>query len=224
MVFVVIKKPGRQRHAACKAIETLSEAKDVDPSAWPVFLERLTRFVEARVPSRWRDDVVGEILLKLVQHRQKLAATRNPLAWITRLAANAVTDHHRRRASEQRAMVAFAFDGWLSDGLDEKPSDITSASDDLASCVLPFIKQLPKPYQDALILVEIEGHSQKAAAAKLGLSVSGMKSRVQRGRRKLKEAILQCCAVELDRRGEIIEYHPRGASSTKPCCHRAPCL
>lgn len=138
----------------------MPDAKDIDPSVWPVFLERLTRFVDARVPSGGRDDVVGEILLKLIQHRQKLAATRNPFAWITRVAANAVADHHRRRASEQRAMVAYASDASLSDDLGEKQSDITSASDDLAGCVLPFIERLPRPYQDALTLVDIEGLPQ----------------------------------------------------------------
>lgn len=218
----MIKRPERQIHAAREVIETLPDANDVGPSVWPVFLERLTRFVDARVPSGSRDDVIGEILLKLIQRRQELAATRNPFAWMTRVAANAVTDHYRRRASEQRAMVAYASDVMLSDSLDEKPSDSNSTSDDLASCVLPFIERLPKPYQDALTLVEIDGLSQKAAAAKLGLSVSGMKSRVQRGRRKLKEAILQCCAVQLDRRGEIMEYHPRGTSSDKPCCTHNP--
>lgn len=218
----MIKRPERQIHVAYEDIAALQEAKDVDPSIWQAFLERLTRFVDARIPSGSRDDVVGDILLKLIKHRQQLAATSNPFAWMTRVAANAVADHHRRRASEQRAMVAYASDPLLSDGLDEKPSDNNLASDDLAGCVLPFVERLPKPYQEALTLVEIDGLSQRAAAAKLGLSVSGLKSRVQRGRQKLKEAILRCCTVQLDRRGGIMEYHRRGASSTKPCCNHPP--
>lgn len=46
------------------------------------------------------------------------------------------------------------------------------------------------------------------AAARLGLSTSGMKSRVQRGRSKLEQAILRCCAVALDCRGEVIGCEP----------------
>ena len=217
-MFVVIRKPERQKRAACEPIGSLQDAKDIDPSAWPVFLERLTRYVAARVPPRTRDDVVGEILLKLVQHRQKLAAARDPLAWIKRVAANAVTDHHRRCASEQRAMVAYASDALLSDGRDERQMPTASSSDGIVACVLPFMNQLPPPYRDALKLIDIDGLSQKAAATKAGLSASGMKSRVQRGRRKLKEAILQCCAVQLDRRGEIMAYQPRGETSEKQCC------
>jgi len=201
----------------------LPDEREIDPSAWPVFLERLGRYVAARVPSGLRDDVVSEILLKLVQHQKALAATRDPFAWITRVAANTVTDHYRRRASERRAMTAYASDASLSDGTDGVESSDAEASKEFAQCVRPFIEQLPAPYRDALILVEIKVLSQKEAASERGLSVSGMKSRVQRARRKLKEAILRCCVVQLDQRGEIMAYDPRGVTSTKRCCADGTC-
>jgi hypothetical protein len=49
-------------------------------------------------------------------------------------------------------------------------------------------------------------------AARLGLSISGMKSRVQRGRRQLKRVLVDCCEVELDRRRSVMGYRPRRAS------------
>ncbi|MGI9492847.1 MAG: sigma-70 family RNA polymerase sigma factor [Geminicoccaceae bacterium] len=180
----------------------------IDPPPWQAFLERLRRYVAGRVPPASRDDVVGEIVLRLVQHREKLEASRNPFAWMTRVAANAVTDYHRRQASEQKAMTAYASDPSLSDRNMPVTADEGLPSADLAACVTPFIEQLPPRYRDALRLVEIEQLSQKEAAARLGISVSGMKSRVQRGRSKLKAAILRCCAIELDRRGDVIDYTP----------------
>ena len=196
----------------------MPETRESDPSVWPIFQERLGRYVATRVPSGLRDDVVGEILLKLVQHRDELAAARDPFAWMTRVAANTVTDHHRRHASERRAMTAYATDASLSDGIDERKLPDTAGSNDLADCVLPFIEQLPTPYREALKLVEINGLRQKDAASECGLSVSGMKSRVQRARRKLKEAILRCCAIQLDRRGEVMAYEPRDVKGDKRCC------
>ena len=201
----------------------MPDEREIDPSVWPIFLERLGHYVAARVPSGLRDDVVGEILLKLVQHRKELAATRDPFAWIMRIAANTVTDHHRRRASEQRAMIAYAAEASLSDGIEDMPSGKITASNDLAECVLPFIEQFPAPYRDALKSVEIGGLSQKEAASEHGLSVSGMKSRVQRARRKLQETILRCCAVQLDRRGGIMAYNSRGIAGTKRCCTGSTC-
>ena len=105
---------------------------------------------------------------------------------------------------------------------DGEPSSDALASAELAGCVAPFIEHLPPRYRDALKLVAIEGQSQKAAADRLGLSVSGMKSRVQRGRKKLKDAILRCCAVELDPRGEVIAYRPLGRPGKKQCCLGEP--
>ena len=65
---------------------------------------------------------------------------------------------------------------------------------------------MPEKYKQAIILTEYEGLTQKLAE-KLGLSLSGAKSRVQRARLKLKELLLNCCHFELDRFGNILEYH-----------------
>jgi hypothetical protein len=49
-------------------------------------------------------------------------------------------------------------------------------------------------------------------ARRLGISVSGAKARVQRGRLQLRALLLECCHVELDRRGGITEYRARTGS------------
>jgi RNA polymerase sigma-70 factor, ECF subfamily len=67
--------------------------------------------------------------------------------------------------------------------------------------------------------VDIEGETHQHVAAELGLSVSGMKSRVQRARRDLKELLEDCCVVELDRLGAVSDYQPNAG----PCgCATAP--
>jgi RNA polymerase sigma-70 factor (ECF subfamily) len=72
-----------------------------------------------------------------------------------------------------------------------------------------MVEALPEPYREAVQLTELDGLTQADAAARLGLSVSGMKSRVQRGRERLKKMILDCCHVELDARGGVIDYRSR---------------
>jgi RNA polymerase sigma-70 factor (ECF subfamily) len=76
---------------------------------------------------------------------------------------------------------------------------------------------LPQDRQ-ALILTEYHGLTQKELAERLGLSVSGAKSRVQRARERLKQQLLDCCHFELDRRGHILDYQPRCH-----CCVEDPC-
>jgi RNA polymerase sigma-70 factor (ECF subfamily) len=72
-------------------------------------------------------------------------------------------------------------------------------------CVKPFINKLPGEYKEALLLTEFQDISQKELAEKLNISYSGAKSRVQRGRAKLKEIILDCCAYQSDVYGNLME-------------------
>jgi len=45
-----------------------------------------------------------------------------------------------------------------------------------------------------------------------------MKSRVQRGRAKLREAFDDCCHIALDARGRVIDYVPRSRATPKDRC------
>jgi RNA polymerase sigma-70 factor, ECF subfamily len=71
--------------------------------------------------------------------------------------------------------------------------------------------------QDALRIVELEGVTQVEAARRVGLSVSGMKSRVQRARQRLKTLIEDCCRVERDRRGGIVSLEARRQARCEGC-------
>lgn len=87
---------------------------------------------------------------------------------------------------------------------------------ELAQCLEPLIDGLPETYRAALRLAELEGLPQKDVAHRLGISLSGAKSRVQRGRAKLRERLLACCHVETGR-GGIVGYEPRDPSGGCGC-------
>ena len=104
-------------------------------------------------------------------------------------------------------------DADVETGTDAEP-DAAAA---LAACLTPLVRSLPEPYREALLLTDIGGLTQAEAARRLGISASGMKSRVQRGRAKLKAALLGCCEIELDRRGTVLDYRPRRAECDGEC-------
>jgi RNA polymerase sigma-70 factor (ECF subfamily) len=58
-------------------------------------------------------------------------------------------------------------------------------------------------------LAEIEGLPQQEVADRLGLSLSGAKSRIQRGRAMFKKELEQCCRFEFDRRGNLMDVDPK---------------
>jgi len=77
-------------------------------------------------------------------------------------------------------------------------------------------------YRQAVILIDLEGLTQQEAAAQLGLSLSGMKSRVQRGRRQLKGMLEVCCTIELDQRRGVADYDVRNQQNNS-CRDRPGC-
>jgi RNA polymerase sigma-70 factor (ECF subfamily) len=59
-----------------------------------------------------------------------------------------------------------------------------------------------------LELSDLDGLTQADAARLEGVSLSGMKSRVLRGRRRLAELLSRCCELTLDTRGVPMGYNP----------------
>jgi len=97
--------------------------------------------------------------------------------------------------------------------------DDRAVEQELAGYVAIFVAMLPSPYREALTLTELEGLTQKQAADMVGISLSGMKSRVQRGRRLLKKALEDCCHIALDARGRVVACEPRvDAKLPDDCC------
>ena len=165
-------------------------------AVWNDFADGLHRYIRARVPSDAdADDVLQDVFVKVLSREHQLREQERLAGWIFRIASNAVTDLHRQA---QRPGVHLA-----------EPADEMPVSEELATCVLPFIDALDEPYRSALRMTEIEGLTQIEAAERAGISISGMKSRVQRGRVKLRALFDSCCEIQLDARNRIVSYEPR---------------
>ena len=101
-----------------------------------------------------------------------------------------------------------------ADGVDAEPT--SDARTEIAHCVAPMVRGLPDDYRRAIELTETEGMTQ-AAAERLGLSVPGAKSRVQRGRARLQAMLLRCCQIETDRRGRVVAFETRDGQGCASC-------
>ena len=86
---------------------------------------------------------------------------------------------------------------------------IKQARQEISGCLNLLIENLPADYREAIILSEIEGFSQKEVASKQDISVSGVKSRIQRGRGLLKNMLTDCCTFEMDHQKRFIDYQPK---------------
>lgn len=175
--------------------------------------ERVLMFVRRRVPSREdAEDIAQEVMLRVHRHSGELQDAERMTGWVYRIAANAIADHFRRPARRELASGQAAdLPTSIPEQESETPTD--ELRTELAACLTPLIDRLPAIHREALVLTEFQGLSQVDAAERLGISVSGMKSRVQRARGQLLELLLACCEVDLDRRRSVTGIEHRG----EPC-------
>ena len=181
--------------------------------AWRELRGPLAGFIARRVADpQDAEDVLQEVMLRIHRHSDELEHADRVAAWVHRIARNAIVDHYRRRAARPELPAGGAGDlEQREDGPPGEP-DSEALRRELAACLRPLIDRLPEKHRDALVLTEFEGLTQIEAARRLGISVSGAKARVQRGRAQLRTLLLDCCHVELDRRGAITDYRARRGS------------
>jgi RNA polymerase sigma-70 factor, ECF subfamily len=171
----------------------------------------LLRFIGQRVSDPGdAEDVLQDVMVRIHRHSGEMDDFEHLGAWVHQVTRNAVIDFYRRRAARHEHAAGTSADlpgVSASDVLESASPDAVRG--ELARCLRPLLARLPDKYREALELTEFEGLSQVAAADRLGLSHSGMKARVQRGRTQLRELLLECCHIELDRRGGVADYQAR---------------
>ena len=184
----------------------------VSEPLWEELQGNLRAFISRRVrnPSDV-DDLVQRVLLQIVKGLGSLRDAEKLHAWGYRTARNVIVDYYRSSSSRREVASGGTEDLALADAADRQApaEDERAALQELAACLTPMIRQLPPAYREAITLADLEGVNQAEAAARAGVSVSGMKSRIQRGRKQLKAVLEECCRVHLDRRGTIVAYDPR---------------
>ena len=157
-------------------------------------------FVAARVDDpELAADITHDVVVRSIASGA-LERVDNPTAWLYRSARNAVIDHYRTRHVHAPLDQG---DAWPDPGpTDNQPNEATR---ELARCLQPMLHQLPPAARDALTRVDVDGQTHQQAADQLGISVSGMKSRVQRARRQLKASSSSAARSSLDSAGAVTD-------------------
>jgi RNA polymerase sigma-70 factor (ECF subfamily) len=192
-----------------------SDSGIVTEAVWQEFHQRLRSYLRRRIANEAdAEDLLQEVFTRIHANAHRLGELNNFTSWIYRITRNAVIDFYRAEAARRGRLIE-----------DERDLDSTQLTDDsgnrarseLASCIEPLLTQLPARYAAPIALTELGGSTQKDAAEQMGLSLPALKSRVSRGRRKLRDLLLECCHIELDRRRGIAEFQSRKRGSCS--CH-----
>lgn len=168
------------------------------------YREELLLFVNRRLHDRVQSEaLLSDVLMKMHRQCEQLTHVKNIRAWLFQVARNTINDYFREQAKQAEKSVQ---------NLADERSWESAGPEALASLIPALMTCLPEKYAQPLLMSDLEGISQKDIATQLNLSVSAVKSRVQRGRRKLKALFYECLYLELDQQGVPMDYR------IKPLC------
>jgi RNA polymerase sigma-70 factor, ECF subfamily len=165
---------------------------------WQEYHSRLRAFIKSRIiDDAATDDALQNVFLKMHSGLASLKDETKLQSWLYQIARNGIIDYHR----SQRPTVE------VPEGLPQPETDPgEKVTQELSACLEGIIHLLPGNYREAVILSELKGLSQKEVADAQGTSLSGAKSRVQRGRALLKNMLAECCRLEPDHGGRLCGY------------------
>lgn len=175
---------------------------------WHEFAGKLGQFIRARVSDpATAEDLLQDVFVKIQKRLGQLQDPAKLEGWIYLIARNAIIDYYRTRRDAVE----------VPETLPAEPDTNDGEIEELKASFRRMIYSLPEPYRDAIVLTELDGLTQQELANRLGISLSGAKSRVQRGRAQLKQMLDECCAFEFDRRGKVIGCEPRAREVCAEC-------
>lgn len=180
----------------------MTELKKYDQISgfWDSYKDALRNYILKLVKDAdTANELSHEVLMKVYGSCCSGRTIKNIRSWLFQIAYNTCMDHFNKsgRTSELKGDVVE----------DEENPVYREASE----FVKPLLKLLPKKYAEPLELADIEGLKQQEVAEQLGLSLTAAKTRVQRGRKLLKEEIMNCFHVEVDQNGQLTAFDLKGS-------------
>lgn len=163
---------------------------------WKDFNAQLFNFINKRVKNQAvSKDLLQDIFVKIHLNLKNLKSEEKLTSWVYQITRNSILDYFKKNKHETEL---------TKDVADEIEPENFNA--ELTKCLIPFIEKLPQNYKEAILKTEIGNLSQKDYAEELGISYSGAKSRVQRAREELNSLFKDCCVINVDVYGNVIEH------------------
>jgi RNA polymerase sigma-70 factor (ECF subfamily) len=168
----------------------------------------LLGYVKKRVRNQEdAEDLTQDVFLKLSKSNSN--GVDNLKSWVYTIAKNTITDYYRKKQLQTNAIE--------DDTIFDYDAD-NDAGIALGKCVHSFVNQLPEEYRELMILSEIKEIPQKEIAEQLNINYVTVRSKIQRGRKKLKELFEGCCTILQGGKGSILDFESKTGSNKKSSC------
>ena len=162
---------------------------------WQRFSDQLLGFIKTRINDKViAEDILQDVFIKIHLNLHKIKEEHKITSWLYQITRNTIIDYYRsKKQFDELAKIE-----------DITLTEEQALNQNFIKCMTPFIAELPDKYQQAIVETALGNMSQKDYAENENISYSAAKSRVQRARTALKDLVYNCCALEADKYGNII--------------------
>lgn len=164
--------------------DLLEQAKAGDLEAFAEFMRTFERRIRTALyrlldDARDIDEAVQDTFVQAWRNLERFRGDAAPYTWLYRIAVNEALMRRRRKTLPttelQETTVAGGGDAF--------------AAADVRAFLIERLRQLPGEYRAAVVLRDVEGLSNEEVAQVLEISLAAAKSRIHRGRMRLREEL-----------------------------------
>jgi len=135
-------------------------------------------------------DCLQEAMLRVFRSISSFKGQSSFSTWVYRITMNTCLDELRRRKNRPNTSLDSSLDSGWSPSDDRDGPEKHTIRMVKRQYLLRFIDELPDDMRAAVILRDVEGYAYEDIAKMLNANVGTIKSRISRGREKLREKIL----------------------------------
>ncbi len=160
---------------------------------WNNFHHQLLAFITNKVRDPvLAEDILQEVFIKVQKNIEQLNENDKLKSWLYQICNRTIIDFYRSRET-----------GDHTDDVEKLIASEESYRDleQINRCISILIDDLPENIRSILIASELEQEKQQVIANQQHLSLPAVKSRIARGRKKLKNKLQACCDFEFNENG-----------------------
>lgn len=135
-------------------------------------------------------DCLQEAMLRIFKSISGFKGQSSFSTWVYRITMNTCLDELRKRKNRPNTSLDSLLDSGWSPSDDRDSPEKHTIRMVKQQYLHKFMEELPEDMRAAVILRDVEGYAYEDIAGLLGANVGTIKSRISRGREKLREKIL----------------------------------
>jgi len=163
-------------------------------AVWDTYSEDIKHFILSKVKDETvSDDLLQETFIKVHTKLHTLKDDTKLKSWLFSVAKYSILDYYRSKKPTE-----------VFDNYDELNDELQPSSHTEKDCLRGILINLPKKYRDPIFMSDIMGLKQADVAKRLGLTLSAVKSQIQRARKLIAKGYMDCCGYTMNTQGYLV--------------------